>query len=286
MGVILFQNILATALLVIFVSSTEATALAATPVCKSKTIDGITTDFCFQKPDTESDTLLVFFHGIYGNEKKWFNDSKFTELSKTMKSKGLTPWVVTISYGGTWLLTETNTSKQLFHHTMDLALPAIIQDVHPEAFAKKFLMGYSMGGLNASQVLLKRPELFDKYVLISPAITPVGPFSNKEEVKDYIKRTEAVPFLINMLINIGHKNFKTQEEWDQHSPLVVVAKQARTVPPVYLSAGNHDQYGFDEGSNLFSLAIAPFSSYSVWMPVPNGDHMDLDAPSVTDFLLH
>lgn len=284
LGVSLFQNIFATTFFVILVLA--STSQAASPVCKAKKIGTITTDYCFQKPDTESDTLVVFFHGIYGNEKKWFTDSKFTSLHKVMKAKGLNPWIVTISYGGTWVLTETETSNQLFHHTMDLALPAIINEIHPEAFIQRFLLGYSMGGLNASQVLLKRPELFDKYVLISPAITPVGPFSTKAEIKDYTRRTEAVPFLINMLIKIGRKNFKNQEEWDQHSPLVIINKISRPLPPVYISAGNRDQYGFDEGSNTFSLSIAPYSDYSVWMPIKNGDHMDLDPASVTDFLLH
>ncbi|MNL13453.1 hypothetical protein D3C87_1343620 [compost metagenome] len=201
-----------------------------------------------------------------------------------MISNGLDPWVITISYGEAWLLTEVDGSYELLQKTMDELLPDIQNQIRPAGFKTKYLVGASMGGFNTSQVLFKRTDMFDKYMLICPAITTVGPFSTQDEIIDYIRRTGAEPKRVGFMIEWGLMEFPSDEEWNKHSPLFL-ADQAQSLPKVYVSCGLKDEFGFQEGAEAFFKKINYKAKASWWVPIPNGTHCAFDKKSILKFLL-
>ncbi len=214
---------------------------------------------------------------------EWFTNPQLLLLQNKMRAQGLDPWVITVSYGPGWLLTEVPNSWQLFQKTLDEVLPKLEQLIKPNGFQKKYLVGASMGGFNASKVLLKRSSAFQKYMLICPAITSVGPYNTEQEVLDFIHRTGANPAKVAFLLSWGQEEFPTKQDWDNHSPLVL-ASRPLPLPAVYISCGSKDEYGFFEASKgLFDL-IKSQSERSWWTPIQNGRHCAYDLDDILNFI--
>jgi Predicted hydrolase of the alpha/beta superfamily len=260
-------------------------AWAANPNCSSRSWEELKVKFCMGAPAAgDSENLIVYFHGLGGNEREWFDKPAMKDIQKTLLEKGFDPWIITVSFGPGWLLTEVPGSYELFSKTLDQILPDIERQIRPAGFKKKFLIGASMGGFNTSQVLLKRSSAFDKYMLICPAITSVGPFSSNAEVTAYIFRTGANPRNVGFMIEWGTIEFPDVLEWNKHSPLIL-ADRVFMLPEVYISCGLRDEFGFQEGAEALYRKISAKSKRSMWIPIPQGRHCSYDKDSIIDFLL-
>lgn len=265
-----------------FVISSQAFAQTADSQCAH--LESTDADYCYSAPAAPSDTLLVFFHGLGGNERFFSQSDLFQDLMTRLRSEGREPWVISISYGRMWLLTEVAGSKQLFSQTMNQVLPTLERKLKPEGFQHKVLMGMSMGGFNASQVLLKQPEAFEKVLLLCPAITSIGPLATNAEVQAYIDRTGASSFKIHLVQNFTRREFPTATDWDAHAPLTLAEKATR-LPDTYVSCGLRDDYGFQEGAKMFYDLIQTKAPVVEWVPIPNAGHCAIDAESVHAFLV-
>ena len=148
-------------ILLLFVSSS---AWAANPInCSTRNWDDLEVKFCMGAPVAgDSENLIVYFHGLGGSEREWFTNPNTKDIQNTLRQRGFDAWVVTISYGPGWLLTEVPGSYELFHKTLEVLLPDIERQIHPSGFKTKFLVGASMGGFNTTQVLLKKSQAFNK----------------------------------------------------------------------------------------------------------------------------
>ena len=256
---------------------------AAQPNCGSKDVGGSSLKYCYSQPTRSSDTLLVFFHGLGGNERQWFDSGHFDAVRKSLQDQGKEPWVLTISFGQFWLLTEVPGSAMLLTKVMDQFLPAMEATLNPAGFHHKILLGMSMGGFNGAQVLLKRPAAFEKVALLCPAITAIGPQATTSEVDDYIKRTGAQAYRVHMMQSFTRREFPTAQDWEAHAPLIL-AQKVGALPDVYLSCGLKDNYGFQEGAELMFNYIQPKARSSVWVPIPDAGHCAIDEASVAEFL--
>jgi pimeloyl-ACP methyl ester carboxylesterase len=276
----MFRSII---LLLLFSSSVLAAKV--TPQCGSRTWEELEVKYCTAAPQNgTSDSLIVYFHGLGGDEKEWFENPALISIHKEIVKKGLDPWIITVSYGPAWLLTEVDSSYKLFAKTMDEILPDLQKKFHPTAFHERFMIGASMGGFNASQVLLKRPESYERFMLICPAITTVGPESTDQEVADYIRRTGADPEKVSFMVDWGKLEFPTATDWENHSPLIL-ADKVKALPRVYLSCGLKDDYGFQEGALSLYQKIKTKAKTSWWYPIPNGKHCSFDRASIIKFLV-
>lgn len=256
---------------------------AAEPSCSSRHWGDIQAKYCIDKPVSgDSDTVIVYFHGLGGSEKEWFTSPEMQTIRAELRTRKFDPWVITISYGKAWILTEVPNGL-LFPKTVNELLPDLFDSIKPRGFAHKYLAGASMGGLNTSQVMLKRPQMFDKYMLICPAITTLGPWAPERDVLEYLWRTGAQAKRVAFMLQWARMEFPRASDWLNHSPLTL-ADRSLALPPVYLSCGLKDEFGFQEGAQELYAKIRPKSSNAWWVPIPNGTHCAVDAKSIVDFL--
>lgn len=269
--------------LVLFFSATLATA---EPTCYTKTWSDARAEYCIQAPSSGSkknDTLLIYLHGLGGNARNWFEWEPVAKVQRKLVERSEDSWVLTVSFGAVWLLTEIPSSDHLHAKFVQDILPEAEMRMRPGGFTQRILVGASMGGFNASQLLFKNPELFQKVALLCPAITQLGPYASLSEVQDYIRRTGADPRRAYAMHQLTRREFKSAEDWNMHAPLQL-AQKSRALPQTYVSCGLEDSYGFQEGAELLAKAIQGRASDVTWAPLPGQGHCAVDAKSVVEFL--
>jgi S-formylglutathione hydrolase FrmB len=243
----------------------------------------ITTTDGSQNPD-----VLYFFHGRKQGEHAWLK-SKWT--AQTREKWGVdAPAIVTVSFGGNWLLVEKNSRERsgLYNVFANRVLPFMenqIQMFSPQSMGQRFLMGESMGGYNAVQMYLRNHQFFAKAALVCPAISTVSPFAGVKASWRYIKRTGA-SFL---KVFIGHMVTRLfmpdQQAWEQNDPLVLAQNMNEEYPPIFLSVGSEDSYGFQEGTARFVEIAKEKGVHVTWEPTKGG-HCSFSPSSVAKFFKH
>jgi S-formylglutathione hydrolase FrmB len=196
------------------------------------------------------------------------------------------PVVISITYGSAWLLAEQNESgySGLYENFVKVALPTIekTRNIHPE---HRMLMGLSMGGFNAAQVYLKNPELFTKVALACPAITTVGPYSGADEIAAYTARTHALSNYVNNALYLSSNYYPSQEAWDRADSIALANTQITSdSPPLYISGGMQDEYGFFEGAAEFASIAASKGVSATWVPL-RGRHCTFDWQGTARFFI-
>lgn len=226
-----------------------------------------------------STDLLYFLHGGGEAAESWGRWAVGKEYFREYRSKGIpAPTVVSISFGRLWLLTE---KSGLFERFTSVAMPFI--EKKTRAPAKRFLWGMSMGGFNALELALKRPELWRAVVLSCPGITPLSPRAAPQEIKDYMARTGARKANVDSILDLARTYFPNGEDWDRHDPLALAAA-AGSIPPLLIECGDQDEYGFFEGSRLLSEALGNGGRSVEFHRVPGGAHCVVTPAVVLKFL--
>jgi len=235
-------------------SASEESSLSQ--VCATRTIP-INWDYCLTHTDnSKSRDVIYFFHGLGQDEHAWVDGHKdHKTVRKHLKELGVeAPVVVAISFGPIWLLTEKNSSSfsgyyEIFiHHIMPFVEKELLK-YQPE---KRFLAGESMGGFSVLQLLLKKPDLFDRAALVCPAIPSLSPFCEENEISKFIKRTHANPQYVDYLFQMGKVFFPDENTWEKASPLTLGKSLLGTkTPKIYMTANQEDNFGFHEGADLF-----------------------------------
>ncbi|MGZ3686601.1 MAG: alpha/beta hydrolase-fold protein, partial [Bdellovibrionota bacterium] len=151
----------------------------------------------------------------------------------------------------------------------------------------RLLWGYSMGGFNAAQLLLRDGFLFERVVLLSPAFLTVSPFAPKEEVDAYITRNHLNSigrFKVQTFIGLLKKNYKTPEQWAANDPLELSKEGLPASAKVYVSDGDQDDYGFHEGAELFVRQAPTRGARLEWESLKGGHHTT-NPEAIAKFLL-
>ncbi len=198
------------------------------------------------------------------------------------------PTVVSISFGELWLLAEKNSSavSGLYDFLVSIVIPKIEKNINSNIglIGKRHLIGESMGGFNVSQMVIKKPSLFTKAAMICPAIANLSPFATEPQIAAYIARTGANVDRVDGMILMSRYFFPTPEDWMKHSPLDL-AKEKLGVdsPQLYVSCGDKDEYGFQEGASLFAQIGIEKNINVTWVPISGGLHCSVDPTSVARF---
>ena len=254
--------------------------------CDTTIFEKIEYDYCIYKTDrSKNPDILFYFHGLLGSEKDWSLMPDHRQMRNIWKQNNQTaPTVITISFGRKWLLSEVPTSPLLFEKFTKQILPALEEKAGGLAPGRRLLLGKSMGGFNSSQVLFKT-NLFEKVALACPALPTIGPLSTKQEIKDYIERNNASKLRVYSVIEWTQSEFKTQAEWEAHSPLHLAAQHlSPNSPQIMLSCGDQDEYGFFEGANAFADLAQKKGAPVTWLPVV-GEHCEYDLEKFAQFLI-
>lgn len=214
-------------------------------------------DYCVQKG---SDTVLYYLHGAGQSHRSWSKWSVARNLEKEFAKNGVpVPTVVSVSFGQYWILKNGDRLERF----TDIAMPYIEKRIGVPK--RRWLWGLSMGGFNAAQLLLRYPKMWSTVVLSCPAITPLSPYAEAEEIQEYIARNEADPRKVRWMLSFSRKAFG-EREWPEHDPLAL-ASNAPALPPVFIECGDKDEYGFYEGARSFADAVG-----ADFHPVAGGGH--------------
>ncbi len=231
--------------------------------------------------------VLYYLHGAGGNERQWADDRTYFESIRKAwrRDQVAAPRVVAISFGERWLLAEKNQSplSGLFDLFTDQIMPQIEKELGTPSTRTVF--GISMGGFNATQLLLKKPNLFKKVVLGCPAIANLAIDASTVELSEYAIRTGADLSLVKNSLELAQRFFPDKESWASASPIAQAKSQlSSNSPAVHISCGNNDEYGFYEGAELFAqIAKTNGVTPLVWQTLTGG-HCVLDPESIAKFL--
>lgn len=268
----------------------DGVALAGDALSECRTVRGPRSwRWCVTRTLGSADTDVVYYlHGHGGNAGRWMLGSGIQQgVRDAWRSRAVAPpVVVSVSFGGFWLLVEKNASPQsgLLEFFVDEALPAIERSL-PAPPRRRLLFGESMGGFNAIQLVLKRPALFARAAIACPAVTAVSPYADARAVRDYLRRTGANPARALMALALSRQLFFDQAAWDAASPLALGGSLlGPQTPPLFISIGDRDSYGFQEGARLFAELARSRGAKVAWAPVP-GDHCSADASGIAAFLV-
>jgi pimeloyl-ACP methyl ester carboxylesterase len=254
--------------------------------CGTETIYGISFKYCMNHVDRQQTRDIVyFFHGLQGNAESWFTRTEGATVANYWSRNGYEPTVVTVSFGGAWLLVN-NDRFPLLPFFKNQMMPFLEQQVGGLKDGRRLLIGASMGGFNASQASLQLPGDFKKVALLCPAITTIGPYSSPQEVAAYIKRTGANPVYVRLTLGISKKIFEDEADWENHNPLNLLKRYPATAekPAFFVSVGMKDDFGFQEGSEAFAKEAQLNSYITQWVPVAGG-HCQFDVIATADFIM-
>jgi pimeloyl-ACP methyl ester carboxylesterase len=254
--------------------------------CARSTLNNQSFGWCLTPTDRDKNpNVIYFFHGLTLNEHRW-DTAQFTQdMVSIWKAQGLTPpTVVTISFGPVWLLTEVPGSAKLYDLFVQQIMPFFENMIGPVTRDQRIALGESMGGFNASQLLVKNPELFSKFALQCPAITPVGPFDSDAETLQFLEQSGAEPFHVLLTKIIGMWTFKNEANWLNHAPLVLAAARPNVPAQIYLSCGTADEFGFEVGTGQLYNELLNKTQGIQYELIQGGTHSTVDAQKMANFL--
>lgn len=244
--------------------------------------------YCFHKPPKgtieDPDAVLYFLHPADGSEKDWVKYPISRVYYQRFRKRDVpAPQVVTLSYGPYWtLMNEPGEKQPALFETFVSSWMALIEE-ETGAPRRRYIWGMSQGGLNAAELILKRPDLFAGAVISCPAFYSFPLYSKDDVIKRYIKRTGADAGSVNWGLAILRPRVGGPEAWAEEDPLALAAK-ARRIPPTLIQANTGDDYGFYEGASRFYDALHD-SDLPVTFASSPGAHCVVDAPQAVDFLI-
>ncbi len=265
----------------------EEEVLGRSYYCDQEFQQGIKFNYCIRDVDRQNTRDIVYyFHGLGGKADDWFRSLLLTvPIQINWHLKNYDPIVITVSFGPEWALIDNRRFK-LRSYFKKVVIPTLEKKVGGLKDGERKLIGLSMGGFNALQVALKEPQLFTHVALLCPAISTLGPYDSKAEVKAYIRRTWAFPHLVDRMLRTSRKLFVDEQDWRDHDPLrLIKSYHPKKKPKFFMSIGLRDSFGFQEGSKKFQkLSKSKGSSIPLtWVPVP-GPHCVFNGKAAADFV--
>ena len=244
--------------------------------------------YCIDKQvNSKSHDLIYTMHPKGSNAEYWQNGKLGNGIKSIwLQKKHDAPTVVTISFGKIWLLTNKNSRD--ISGLLDTFVNFVMPEVERKIGIKnpnRILLAESMGGFSAAELIMAHPELFSRAAMICPALSTVSPYESIFTYYSFYKNTPVTIKKLFEIFFISRKYFSSLEEWKVGSPLSLADKKlGPSTPPLYISVGDQDEYGFYDGANAFAL-IAKNKKVSavVWHPLKGG-HCVYDLPSIANFL--
>ncbi|NQZ00118.1 MAG: alpha/beta hydrolase [Bdellovibrionales bacterium] len=121
--------------------------------------------YCYWPGDEGTQEVLVYLHGVGRTQTDWDEDKVTREINERWLKQGVVrPHIVGLSYGRFWWFRDTEYGNEL---TKALKRVEDRQGIKAE---RRTLLGDSMGGHNSLRWASREAELFDKLVVICPAI--------------------------------------------------------------------------------------------------------------------
>lgn len=249
----------------------------------------VTWRYCIHTPangKTNGDVAYLF-HGRNQDENNWNDDTFYTGMIQQywQRTSIVPPFVVSISFGPIWLLTEKG--KKSKSGLLTFFTDEVIREVESKTGKPKsrIVFGESMGGLNALVLGLKAGHLFSKVASSCPAVYKLSPFASASETQEFLDRTGADPQVVQGVVQLAKEFIDDEKEWENFSPLKLIKNfDVTKAPEFYLSSGLYDVYGNYEGNEALADEITAAGGKMNWRPIYGG-HCATDVVSLAEFLV-
>lgn len=236
-------------------------------------------------PGSTNTHVVYYLHGGPGTEREWIEGHP--EVRAVWRRLGFAPpAVVAISFAPEFLLVEKNAGPisgdyEVFLHEV---IPFVEKELLGGRTTGRDIIGLSMGGFNASEVVFKNPALFRNVVLMCPMYVDLAPSATEAEIQAFMSRMVLKNWDPHGLLELMRPALPDAASWARSSPFIL-ARQLRPGglnPNVYLSYGRRD--GFIDGdlemSSILRQKLAHFTESIV-----DGGHCRFDEPGVAKFLM-
>ncbi len=228
--------------------------------------------------------MVYYFHGATQSETTW--SVKRLDFYTHWESRGLdAPTVVAISLGRFWILSEKagNAKGGLLDLFMEQMLPQLERALGNRN-GRRILVGESMGGFNASQLMLKYPSYWDRVALLCPAFMTIPPYATATEVADYTRRNRASRMYVSAAIQMFRSYFADNASWLRSTPLEASPGVLSGVTPqILVACGSNDEFGFYEGAKKFSEIAQATHTDTEWHST-TGRHCSYPVKEVARFI--
>ncbi len=263
-------------------------AQAMRHVCGTDSVEMLEYDWCIDYDERgRNPDVLYYLHGVGRTPSDWQSNSENIAIQKEWQKRQVAPpTVISVSFGRAWLFSDlAGFFRPAYYPSFVNVIMRTMEAKIGGVRGRRLLKGESMGGFNASQLYLKSGQYFDRVALVCPAIPTIGPFASSEESDAFVARNLG---FVDWKLIFGFKfwtfqAFPSQEIWAMHNPLVLAKRLNRHSPPLYVSAGLRDEFGFFEGAaKLVKIARARGVKVT-WVPLPVG-HCANDPKTLAEFL--
>lgn len=244
--------------------------------------------YCVHKANNQDDSVYLYaFHGKDQNENFWVNGEFYAALvqKEWQLNNARVPKVISISLGSLWLITPKLSDPRtgLVDKFKNEIFPTIENQIGTPK--KRFLLGASMGGINALSLTLSESGFFERVAALCPPLYEISPFSSFSQIFDFMVQSGAKPKPMSTALGVGRVLVKSEDEWNQFSPLAVLKTRERLdpFPALYLSCGLYDEFGNFPAVERFAEIAKSKGATVFWRP-NTGDHCAVDAQSLANFL--
>lgn len=228
--------------------------------------------------------VIYHLHARNLDERVWNDDTYYPALiqAEWQRTGVRPPTVVTVTYGGVWLLTPKGRKPDSgLLDDFVKRLPAIEAAVGRPR--RRLLLGESMGGLNVLIAGLSYPAHFAKVAALCPGVFVDSPFASLSTIWASMKRTGAEPKIVFGIWTMARKYVADDAEWQRVAPLQLIERAGPRFPALYISNGLYDGYGNFEGSQRLADRARQRGVPTEWRPLYGG-HCAIDAASLAAFL--
>ena len=242
--------------------------------------------YCIYTADGSTNgDILYHLHGRNLDETVWNDDTYYTAMlqEEWQRSGKPAPTIVSVSYGGTWLLTPAGVREDsgLLEDFFKLVETVERRSGKPD---RRLLLGESMGGLNVLVAGFSRPDSFAKVASLCPGVYVNSPFDPLEEQVAGLRRTGADPKTVFGVAMLARKYVADDREWARVSPLRLIEQVEPAQLELYLSNGLYDKFGNFEGSERLAEVARARGIKTEWHPLYGG-HCSIDVRSLSAFLV-
>ncbi len=231
--------------------------------------------------NADESSILYFFHGATGSPTHWASRKANYLIREDWRQLSPFPKWVSISLGKIGHLGELHKEQRFF----DIIVPYVEKQLGFHEKPKLRLgLGMSQGGANIVHILLKKPNFFDAAAALCPAISSLGPKFTAGEFLDYKIRTLAWATFIKFAVTRLPSEFRKLQYWqDNVDPFILGQKSlGPETAPFYLQTNSRDQFGFQEGGQLFAI-LARTKQARISFEQLAGGHCTVAPQHVVDF---
>ena len=141
-----------------------------------------------------------------------------------------------------------------------------------------------MGGYNAFQLYFKHTQLWSRASIQCPIAVTINPWSSRAEIDRYIQQNPGTSrFAVNRMLAMSRRFYPDLASFQQDDPIEQSRNFAQRMPPMYLSCGDRDFFGFFGGNQIIAQRALSNNAPVQWQAIAGGSHCAIDVGRMAGF---